>query len=215
MSAMPLSLVAARIRRGTGLLSLVASGVMLGTGGPIGRLLGQETGLSPVAVAGYRLAAGGALILVVLAVTSSRPPRGRVAWTRVGVVGTLAAGYQVCFLRLGVGDLGQPGDPRHRRRHAGTRVDPGVGDRPSPARPRRPVPDGPRVWWGSACWWANRRAARARRRPSRGRGSRSRPPPGSRSSATSPRDRCRASATWPPPASGSPWAGCSCCRSRG
>ena len=97
MSAMPLSLVAARIRRDTGLLSLVVSGVMLGTGGPIGRLLGQETGLSPVAVAGYRLAAGGALILVVLAVTSSRPPRGRVAWTRVGVVGTLAAGYQVCF----------------------------------------------------------------------------------------------------------------------
>jgi drug/metabolite transporter, DME family len=97
-------------------LSLVASGVLLGTGGPIGRLLGRVTGLSPVAVAGYRLAAGGALILVVLAVTSTRPPRGRVggarlrqnpappalprgraAWIRVGVVGTLAAGYQVCF----------------------------------------------------------------------------------------------------------------------
>ena len=43
-------------------LSLVTSGVMLGTGGPTGRLLGRVTGLSPVAVAGYRLAAGGALI---------------------------------------------------------------------------------------------------------------------------------------------------------
>jgi drug/metabolite transporter, DME family len=116
MSAMPLSLVAACRRRGTGLLSLVASGVMLGTGGPIGRLLGRVTGLSPVAVAGYRLATGGALILVILAVTSTRPPRkrvggarlrqnpappalprGRAAWTRIAVVGALAAGYQVCF----------------------------------------------------------------------------------------------------------------------
>jgi DME family drug/metabolite transporter len=97
MSAIPLSLVAACRRRGTGLPSLVASGVMLGTGGPIGRLLGRVTGLSPVAVAGYRLATGGALILVMLAVTSTRPPRGRVAWTRIAVVGALAAGYQVCF----------------------------------------------------------------------------------------------------------------------
>lgn len=79
------------------ILCLVASGVMLGTGGPAGRLLGQVTGLSPVAVAGYRLFTGGALILAMLAFTSTPPPRGRAAWSRVAVVGVLSAGYQVCF----------------------------------------------------------------------------------------------------------------------
>jgi DME family drug/metabolite transporter len=88
---------AARRRSGAGLLSLITSGIMLGTGGLTGRLLGEATGLSPVAVAGYRLAAGGALIVAVLAGSSGGFPNGRSAWARIGVVGVLAAGYQVCY----------------------------------------------------------------------------------------------------------------------
>ncbi|GIG86171.1 DMT family transporter [Plantactinospora endophytica] len=90
-------LLAVRRRSSTGLWFLVISGTLWGTGGLTGSLLGQHTGLSPVAVAGYRLAVGGTLIVAFLAVTGRRPPRGRAAWTRVAVLGTLAALYQVCY----------------------------------------------------------------------------------------------------------------------
>jgi DME family drug/metabolite transporter len=42
---------------------LVLAGVLWGTGGLFGSLLAARTGLSPLAVAGYRLAVGGALLL--------------------------------------------------------------------------------------------------------------------------------------------------------
>ena len=96
MSAVQPALVAAR-HRTAGLFHLTMSGLMLGTGGLTGRLLTRDTGLSPVAVAGYRLALGGLLIVGYLVAGGGRAPRGRAAWVRVAVVGALAAAYQACY----------------------------------------------------------------------------------------------------------------------
>jgi DME family drug/metabolite transporter len=59
--------------------------------------LSKTTGLSPVAVASYRLAVGGALIMVFLALTGRRLPRTRAAWARIAMLGVLAAIYQACY----------------------------------------------------------------------------------------------------------------------
>jgi DME family drug/metabolite transporter len=75
---------------------LVLAGVLWGTGGLFGRLLAERTGLSPLAVAGYRLAVGGALLLVPL-LLSGRRPRGRAAWRRIGAVAGLAALFQASY----------------------------------------------------------------------------------------------------------------------
>lgn len=87
----------ARPRPGTGLALLIVSGTLWGTGGLTGSLLGRATALSPVAVAGYRLCVGGGLIVAFLLLTGRRLPRGRAAWTRILVLGALAATYQVCY----------------------------------------------------------------------------------------------------------------------
>ncbi|MGS2618731.1 DMT family transporter [Micromonospora sp. LZ34] len=89
--------VAAARRSATGLWLLVSAGVLWGTGGPSGSLLALETGLSPLAVAAYRLAIGGTLIVVPLVLTRRPLPRGRHAWTRITVLGMLAAVFQACF----------------------------------------------------------------------------------------------------------------------
>jgi DME family drug/metabolite transporter len=75
---------------------LVFAGVLWGTGGLFGRLLAEHTGLSAPAVAGYRLAVGGALLLVPL-LLSGRLPRGRAAWRRIGAVAGLAAVFQASY----------------------------------------------------------------------------------------------------------------------
>ena len=84
-------------RPGTGLLCLVASGLLWGTGGLTGSLLGRVTGLSALSVAACRLTAGGLLIVAFLIVTGGRWPAGRAAWTRIAVIGALAAAYQSCY----------------------------------------------------------------------------------------------------------------------
>jgi DME family drug/metabolite transporter len=94
---MSTSLAPARRRTGAGLPFLVLSGILWGTGGLTGTLLRHATGLSPIAVAAYRLAVGGALIVLFLVVTGRRAPRGRAAWTRIGVIGLLAAGFQASY----------------------------------------------------------------------------------------------------------------------
>jgi DME family drug/metabolite transporter len=88
---------AARRRPGTGLLYLVASGLLWGTGGVTGSLLHRTTGLSAISVAAFRLTVGGVLIVVFLTVTGRRWPAGRAAWTRITVIGLLAALYQSCY----------------------------------------------------------------------------------------------------------------------
>ena len=84
-------------RPGTGLACLVAAGLLWGTGGLTGSLLGRSSGLSALSVAAYRLAAGGALIIVFLILTGRRWPAGRAAWTRVAGIAGLAAVFQSCY----------------------------------------------------------------------------------------------------------------------
>ena len=60
-------------------LYLVLSGFLWGTGGLIGTLFGQATGLSAMSVAACRLLAGGGLIVAFLTLTGRRWPAGRAA----------------------------------------------------------------------------------------------------------------------------------------
>ena len=104
----------ARRRPGTGLLYLITSGLLWGTGGLTGSLLSRVAGLSAMSVAACRLTAGGVLIVAFLTVTgrswpagrtgrrwpagrARRWPAGRAAWTRIAVIGVLAALYQSCY----------------------------------------------------------------------------------------------------------------------
>jgi len=84
-------------RPGTGLPYLVTSGLLWGTGGLTGSLLGRVAGLSAMAVAACRLTAGGVLIVIFLTVTGRRWPAGRAARTRIAVIGVLAALFQSCY----------------------------------------------------------------------------------------------------------------------
>src|SRR5580700_10862511 len=88
---------AARRRPGTGLLYLVTSGLLWGTGGLTGSLLSRVAGLSAISVAAGRLTTGGVLLVIFLTVTGRRWPAGRAAWTRIAVIGLLAALYQSCY----------------------------------------------------------------------------------------------------------------------
>jgi DME family drug/metabolite transporter len=92
------STVPADVRRpGTGLACLVAAGLLWGTGGLTGRLLERSSGLPARSVAAYRLATGGALIVMVLVLTGRRWPAGRAAWARIGAIAGLAAVFQGCY----------------------------------------------------------------------------------------------------------------------
>src|SRR5436305_2303083 len=90
-------LAAVRRRPGSGLPFLVISGLLWGTGGLTGSLLGRVAGLSAIAVAACRLTAGGALIVCYLTGTRRAWPSGRAAWARIAVIGLLAASYQSCY----------------------------------------------------------------------------------------------------------------------
>jgi DME family drug/metabolite transporter len=83
--------------RRTGLLCLVVSGVLWGTGGLTGTLLARTAGLSPLSVAACRLVAGGGLIVVFHTVSGRRWPAGRAAWIRIAITGLLAALFQACY----------------------------------------------------------------------------------------------------------------------
>jgi DME family drug/metabolite transporter len=76
---------------------LVLAGVLWGTGGLFGRMLGDATGLSSLAVATYRLAVGGLLLVGYLLVRGVPLPRSRAAWARIAAVGSLAALFQVSY----------------------------------------------------------------------------------------------------------------------
>ena len=90
-------LAAARRRSGAGLFYLVVSGLLWGPGGLTGSLLGRSAGLSAIAVAAYRLTAGGLRIVAFRALAGRPWPAGRAAWTRITVIGLLAALYQGCY----------------------------------------------------------------------------------------------------------------------
>jgi drug/metabolite transporter, DME family len=81
-------------RHASGPVCLMASGLLWGTGGLTGSLLSRAAGLSAISVAACRLTVGGVLIVAFLTVTGRRWPAGRAAWTRIALVGLLAALYQ-------------------------------------------------------------------------------------------------------------------------
>jgi drug/metabolite transporter, DME family len=84
-------------RPSAGLFCLVISGLLWGTGGLTGSLLGRVAGLSAIAVAACRLTAGGVLIICYLTATRKTWPSGRAAWARITVIGLLAAIFQSCY----------------------------------------------------------------------------------------------------------------------
>src|SRR4029077_5146156 len=84
-------------RPSAGLFYLVISGLLWGTGGLTGSLLGRVAGLSAIAVAACRLTAGGVLIVCYLTGTRRAWPSGRAAWARITVIGLLAAIFQSCY----------------------------------------------------------------------------------------------------------------------
>jgi DME family drug/metabolite transporter len=79
------------------ILYLALSGLLWGTGGLIGTIFGQASGLSAISVAAYRLLAGGGLIVAFLTLSGKRWPAGRAAWTRITVNGLLSAIFQGCY----------------------------------------------------------------------------------------------------------------------
>jgi DME family drug/metabolite transporter len=79
------------------LCCLVAAGLLWGTGGLTGTLLGHAAGASPLFVAALRLLAGGGLIIAFRVAPRRRWPIGRAAWTRVTVTGLLAATFQAAY----------------------------------------------------------------------------------------------------------------------
>ena len=88
---------------------LLLAGTLWGTGGLTGSLLARHTGLTAPAVAAYRLGVGGLLLVLFLVLrarmltdqarigTRTTLPRGRRAWTRIAIVGLLAAEFQASF----------------------------------------------------------------------------------------------------------------------
>ncbi|WP_028926985.1 DMT family transporter [Pseudonocardia acaciae] len=79
------------------LMRVVAAGMLWGTGGLAGAVLGRLTELQPLAVATYRLAGGGLTVLAVMALTSGVAPLTRAGLGRVLAVGGLTASYQACY----------------------------------------------------------------------------------------------------------------------
>jgi DME family drug/metabolite transporter len=75
----------------------VLAGLLWGTGGLIGVLLGRDAGLSALAVAAYRLLVGGGLMVGGLTLAGRRWPAGRAAWSRIAVNGLLSALFQGCY----------------------------------------------------------------------------------------------------------------------
>lgn len=72
---------------------LVLAGVLWGTGGVTGHGLADATGLSAPAIAAYRLAVGGLILVLVLVIRR----RTRLGWAPVLTTAVLAALFQSCY----------------------------------------------------------------------------------------------------------------------
>jgi drug/metabolite transporter, DME family len=77
--------------------ALVLAGVLWGTGGLAGSLLGQLAGLHPLAVAAYRLLVGGGVATLFVLLKRDALPRTREAATRILAVGGLFALFQASY----------------------------------------------------------------------------------------------------------------------
>jgi DME family drug/metabolite transporter len=78
-------------------LFVVAAGFLWGTGGLTGVLLGRVADLAPLAVATYRLAGGGLLLVVGMGCLRRLPRPGRAVLVRAAALGALTAVYQSCY----------------------------------------------------------------------------------------------------------------------
>jgi DME family drug/metabolite transporter len=78
-------------------LFLVLAGVLWGTGGLAGALLGELTGLHPLAVAAYRLLIGGGLASLALITQWKTLPRTASAAKRLFAAGGLLAAFQASY----------------------------------------------------------------------------------------------------------------------
>lgn len=76
---------------------LVLAGLLWGTGGVTGVALSDSSGLGASAVAAYRLALGGGLLVVLLVAGRRWLPRAAAARWRIVVSGLLAASFQACY----------------------------------------------------------------------------------------------------------------------
>src|SRR5882757_5495963 len=97
MSSLSYSGAPARPSSRIDLFCVVAAGLLWGTGGLTGALLGRVAELHPLAIATYRLAGGGLSLLAVLACAGRLPRLPRRALPRVLTVGALTAMYQACY----------------------------------------------------------------------------------------------------------------------
>lgn len=81
------------------LLFVVSAGLLWGTGGLAGTLLAHRSGVDPLAVAGYRLAVGGGLIVAWHLLTGRWRALllGAAGFRRAGAVAALAACFQGCY----------------------------------------------------------------------------------------------------------------------
>jgi DME family drug/metabolite transporter len=77
--------------------ALVLAGVLWGTGGLAGSLLGALTGLHPIAVAAYRLLVGGGVATLFVLLKGGTLPRTRAAVRRILAVGGLFALFQASY----------------------------------------------------------------------------------------------------------------------
>lgn len=83
-------------RHGLGWLVLAA--VCWGTSGTLGVLLQALSGLGSLAIGGYRITVGGALILMFALLTGRlRVPRSRRGWARVAALGAASGIFQMAF----------------------------------------------------------------------------------------------------------------------
>jgi len=105
----------------TDLYYVLSAGLLWGTGGLAGSLLGQLAALPPLAVATYRLAGGGLTVLAVLRGDRRLPRLRRAGWLRVLSSARADRDLPGLLLRRGGDDVARGG---HRDRH---RAAPGVG----------------------------------------------------------------------------------------
>ncbi len=78
-----------------GLGALVIAGISWGTAGTLGTLLARASGLPFLAVAGYRITVGGALLVAyVLLTRAARWPTTGAGWRRVAAIAACSAAYQ-------------------------------------------------------------------------------------------------------------------------
>ncbi|WP_406629000.1 DMT family transporter [Amycolatopsis sp. WGS_07] len=77
--------------------ALVVAGVLWGTGGLSGSLLGQQAGLHPLAVATYRLLLGGAASAICVALAGGLRLPTKQNWRRLLLIGGLFALFQASY----------------------------------------------------------------------------------------------------------------------